>query len=328
VARPAQPEDPDGQLPVYRWGQAPAELLTRAQLADQGLRPGTPTPRGLLVWGRRWRPRTAALFALAEAQPKRQATPAQLGALARAQTARRTCPACRRDAGHVLVRPAVCGACVTAAYQARVDRAREWAVRTARAWLDAEDLVVLDTETTDLYGFVVELAVIDRDGRVLLDTLLDPQAPVHPDAAALHGLTAEHLAGQPTFGELVDDLADVLHGKRIVAYNAPFDRAILAGELDRLHQARQPRTPVPWTGHLLTSAWLAKTRWTCAMRLYAAWMGEWSDYWSDWKWFPLPGGGHRARPDCAATLQVVHDLAADAVAASAASSQGSLRAPT
>jgi hypothetical protein len=153
VAQPARPEDldVDVQVPAYRWGLAPAELLTRAQLADRGLRPGSRKPQAMLVWGRRWRPRTAALFALAEARPKRQATPAQLAALARAQAARRTCPGCGRDAGRVLVRPGVCGACIVAAYQARVDRARERAARAARTWLDGDDLVVLDTETTDLY---------------------------------------------------------------------------------------------------------------------------------------------------------------------------------
>jgi hypothetical protein len=82
----------------------------------------------MLVWGRR-RPRTAALFALAEARPKRQATPAQLAALARAQAARRTCPGCGRDTGRVLVRPGVCAACVAAAHQAHVDEARRRAAK-------------------------------------------------------------------------------------------------------------------------------------------------------------------------------------------------------
>ena len=43
--------------------------------------------------------------------------------------------------------------------------------------------VILDTETTDLDGYVVEIAVVDAaTGDVLLDTFGQPGCPVEPGA--------------------------------------------------------------------------------------------------------------------------------------------------
>ena len=67
---------------------------------------------------------------------------------------------------------------------------REAISRQARAWLAANALI-LDTETTGLGddAEVVELAVIDCAGAVLLDTLVRPSGPVPAEAAAIHGIT-------------------------------------------------------------------------------------------------------------------------------------------
>ncbi|GAB7192802.1 hypothetical protein NUM3379_35110 [Kineococcus sp. NUM-3379] len=92
-----------GQWVSFRWGCALDGLATRRQLTAAGLRPGGQEPCAEVRWrrGRRW----AQLYRVADAKPKRTATPAQLQALERAMVARRTCRSCNRDAGYCLPLP-------------------------------------------------------------------------------------------------------------------------------------------------------------------------------------------------------------------------------
>ncbi|MGP4054648.1 DEDDh family exonuclease [Mycobacterium sp. 4D054] len=96
---------------------------------------------------------------------------------------------------------------------------------------------VVDVETS---GFrpgqarivsVAALALSD-DGNVekSLYSLLDPG--VDPGPTHVHGLTAEMLAGQPTFGDVVGDLCEVLRGRTLVAHNVGFDYSFLAAEAE------------------------------------------------------------------------------------------------
>ena len=101
---------------------------------------------------------------------------------------------------------------------------------------------VVDVETT---GFrpgqarvvsVAALAVGD-DGSVerSFSSLLNPG--VDPGPTHVHGLTAEMLEGQPTFGEIFGDLADVLSGRTLVAHNVAFDYSFLAAEAELVNSA-------------------------------------------------------------------------------------------
>jgi DNA polymerase III subunit epsilon len=96
---------------------------------------------------------------------------------------------------------------------------------------------VVDVETT---GFrpgqarvvsVAALAVGD-DGSVehSVSSLLNPG--VDPGPTHVHGLTAEMLEGQPTFGDIAPRLMEVLHGRTLVAHNVAFDYAFLAAEAE------------------------------------------------------------------------------------------------
>jgi DNA polymerase-3 subunit epsilon len=102
---------------------------------------------------------------------------------------------------------------------------------------DGAGWAVVDVETS---GFrpgqarVVSIAALalSDDGNVekSLYSLLDPG--VDPGPTHVHGLTAEMLAGQPTFGDVVADLVDVLHGRTLVAHNVGFDYAFLSAEAE------------------------------------------------------------------------------------------------
>lgn len=96
---------------------------------------------------------------------------------------------------------------------------------------------VVDVETT---GFrpgqarVVSLAAlaVGDDGNVerSVSTLLNPG--VDPGPTHVHGLTAEMLDGQPTFGDIVGDLVEILRGRTLVAHNVGFDYSFLAAEAE------------------------------------------------------------------------------------------------
>lgn len=62
--------------------------------------------------------------------------------------------------------------------------ATEW----ARAALTDPRAVILDTETTDLHGFICDIAIIRAsDGEVVLNTLVNPCVPIEPGARVIHG---------------------------------------------------------------------------------------------------------------------------------------------
>jgi DNA polymerase-3 subunit epsilon len=176
--------------------------------------------------------------------------------------------------------------------QDRAD-AQAWAQRL----LARGDWVVLDAETTGLDGAaeMVQLAVLAADGRPLLDTLLRPQAPISPGAAAIHGLTAARVARAPAYPEIHAGLARLIAGRTVIAYNAAFDRRIVE------QTAARYGLPAP------------AARWECAMMQYARYVGERNLHRGGYKWQKLPAlpGArmHSAAGDCQATLAVLLEMA-------------------
>jgi len=95
------------------------------------------------------------------------------------------------------------------------------AIRWARAMLEPGGAVVLDTETTDLYGEVCEVAVIDAStGETLLNTLVNPQAPISVGAYWIHGITADDVVAAPTWSDVLPKLLEATAGRTILAYNS------------------------------------------------------------------------------------------------------------
>lgn len=290
-------------LPTYPWfDQVPENLKTRRQLAEQGLRPGGPIV-AQVVW-RRGKAH-ADLYDLGTAKPKRAMTEAQALALEKARQAQRTCPGCKTVLGFTLPWRwdpwRDCPICEKAARAA--DRAD--AARLAWAWITSKRTVILDTETTDLDGYLVQIAIIQaHDGAVLLDTLVNPQAHIRDGAKLIHFITEDRVADAPTFDQIADALMDLLAFRRIVTYNASFDQGILQNELLRLGGG--------WDvtyARAASQLALKRPRWRCAMELYAQFCGEWSDYHGNYRWQPLPGGDHSALGDARATRDLLRWMA-------------------
>lgn len=187
----------------------------------------------------------------------------------------------------------------------------QWAANV----LEDPNAVVLDVECTDLHGRIIEIAVVAVTGEVLLDTLIDPDGePIAPAAAEVHGITEDVLSAQvlPRFGDLIDELRDLLSGKRIVGWNVSYDRNCLTAEANRLLPHYSTAGQIAWV----------QAQWEDAMLHHAAWVGEWDDQRGDWRRHPLHGG-HRALADCVAVIQQLQEMAVNPDPQPVTSSQAS-----
>lgn len=95
--------------------------------------------------------------------------------------------------------------------------------------LDRDDVFILDTETTGLKNAeVIEVAVINTRGNVLLDTLVKPRsAAMNPYAQRVHGISLNMLADSPEWPDVVPELQRVLEQGTVLAWNASFDARML-----------------------------------------------------------------------------------------------------
>jgi DNA polymerase III epsilon subunit-like protein len=310
------------EIPIFRWfDQIPEEhrgsWLTRNQLSEQGLRPARGAePVARVVWRRG--ERRADLFDKHQAVPKRPLTAAQQAAQERRALQRRTCPRCGTVGERPVSRPwdwPDCPECERR--QIAADRAE--AIAVAREALDDPRALILDLETTGLHGSVVEVAVITVQGEVLLNRRVEPEHPISEEAARLHGITEVGLAGAPVFAGVADALSALLFRRRVWTYNTAFDSGVLEREIERLAQTQaqsgllrdRPRD-ARWFARRAAQRWVQQMRWRCAMELYAAFVGEWSQrHWS-YRYQPLPAGDQSALGDALATLEVLRQIAAAA----------------
>lgn len=173
-------------------------------------------------------------------------------------------------------------------------RAADWA-RTVTA---DEQVVFLDTETTGLNDTdqIIDLAIVDHSGVVLIDTLVNPGRGIPADASAVHGIFESDVVAAPTWAELFPAIHDVLHHRRVIVYNAQYDKGMVA------HACARIGTKAP------------DAKWECAMLNYARFHGNVNREWRNYRFqrlekavgaFGLPEGGHRALGDALACRGVV-----------------------
>ncbi|MCA8906418.1 MAG: DNA polymerase III subunit epsilon [Rhodospirillaceae bacterium] len=102
--------------------------------------------------------------------------------------------------------------------------------------------IALDTETTGLdpeHGHrIVEIGCVELVNHVptgrVFHQYLNPERDMPEEAAAVHGLTAERLAGEPRFVEVVEAFLDFVAEAPLVIHNAAFDMRFLNAELRRV----------------------------------------------------------------------------------------------
>jgi len=181
---------------------------------------------------------------------------------------------------------------------------RQMAVRQA---LDFRDMVrdepyyVLDTETTGLErGEIVQIAVLDQDGRALVYHYVKPTGKIPLEATAIHGITDAMVKDAPTWKQTSDELQALLTGKNIVIYNAVYDRKMM-------HQSAE-------AAGLPHVDWKNLCKFWCAMESFAVIYGQWNEYKGSYRWQKLstaadyfeiePSTAHDALGDCMTTLGV------------------------
>ena len=104
--------------------------------------------------------------------------------------------------------------------------------------------VALDTETTGLDPAaghrIVEIGCIELVNHVATDrnfhSYVNPDRDIPVEAQAVHGLTSEFLAGQPTFSAIVDDFDAFIGDSPLVIHNAEFDIRFLNAELQAINR--------------------------------------------------------------------------------------------
>jgi DNA polymerase-3 subunit epsilon len=125
--------------------------------------------------------------------------------------------------------------------------ARE-AVATELQRLFEEGFVVVDLETT---GFptqrrveIIEVAILNHEGRMLLNTLVKPIGKIPPEASAVNGIYASDVAEAPPFTAVYPQLRELLHGQPVADYNFTFER----GMFDRVCELHDldPISPSLW----------------------------------------------------------------------------------
>ena len=233
-------------VPVYGWGKWPEHLLTKKQMGEAGYQTGKklPPPAGAAHRdkspdGWMW------LYDRAQGVPKQPISDeakAKLKAAAEKSKAGWYCTRCGGPTGWVDSKgyfhakhynpPGMCVECAD----------RDAAITWARDLL-AGEFLVLDTETSGLnagYHEIVQIAVINQAGDVLLDTYVQPQCPERliergdgVSASDINGITPDMLTAAPTWPEVAEQLRQIVAGKPVVIYNAAFDEAMIAGDCER-----------------------------------------------------------------------------------------------
>ncbi len=85
------------------------------------------------------------------------------------------------------------------------------------------DPLFLDTETSNLEGEVIEIAVLDARGTVLISSLVHPREPIDPRATRIHGITDAMVADAPEWVELYEPVRGIVHARHLIAFNAAYD---------------------------------------------------------------------------------------------------------
>jgi DNA polymerase III subunit epsilon len=162
----------------------------------------------------------------------------------------------------------------------------------------ARDFVIFDSETTgpSSPGDFVEVAVVGPTGKTLFDSLLKPSCRIEAAARAVHGHSTRSLSGAPRFLEVYPDLLEVLYQRRVIVFNASYDRRVWDTAVRQLGARGALAGELP--------------RWECAMRQYARYVGEPSKRGRGYRPPKLPSGDHTALGDALATLRLIEGMAA------------------
>lgn len=157
--------------------------------------------------------------------------------------------------------------------------AQQRAVQAARRYA-AEEPLFLDTETTgiDARAEIIEVALVDAEGGVLLNTLVRPLRAIPAEAARIHGISNAQVQDAPAWTEVWPEVQRLTAGRLVGIYNAEFDLRLLR-QTNQLHR-------LPSGSRDLRSF--------CIMQLYAQFRGRRGAY-GGYRWHKLGDAGRQCR---------------------------------
>ena len=295
-------------MPTYtNWDNVPDNLKTKSALRELKLKPAKeqkPVAQKIGGYG------PFDLYDLNDAIPVRKASDKQLVALAEARRVASlpVCERCRKKIEEGEGDSWMHTACwqleeeeerqAEEAWERELAEMRITAKAEATTWARQRlnsNSIILDTQTTNLYGEIIEIAIINMQGDVLLNQRLNPINDITSGAQRIHGISREMLVDQPSYPAVHDELETIFaSADHIIIYNAGFDKSCL--RVTQRNHKLKPSNPDA----------------ECAMHKYAAWRGIWSDHHGDWSWRSLPNADRTALGDCRATLEVIQEMASSA----------------
>lgn len=171
------------------------------------------------------------------------------------------------------------------------------------------DFLVLDCETTGLGADaeICQIAIIDAQGNVLLDTLVKPVQPIPQSAIDIHHITNEMVADAGIFP--ADLVCSLIADKHVIIYNAGYDVPLLYQSVEALGIR----------GDAIID-WEKIANFYCAMKHFAPIFGDWNDYRKSYRWkslsaackfysIPVSENVHSALADALMTLKVCQAMA-------------------
>ena len=161
----------------------------------------------------------------------------------------------------------------------------------------------MDTETTGLddQAQIIEIAILDASGQVLLCQRIKPTVEIGEGAQDVHGISAADLEDCPSWPQVAGDVQRILAGRMVVIFNADYDTRLLKQTA---------------AAHGDSLDWLSSCTFRCAMYLAASMYGATNQYGTislinacieagvSWK-----GAAHSAEADTLATLDLVKTIA-------------------
>ena len=132
--------------------------------------------------------------------------------------------------------------------------------------------IIFDTETTGLNGEIIEVAAVDLDGHVLLNSYCKPVTKITTGAYQVHGISEEMVADAIPFYAMWDAviMPNLKLGRPLLSYNMAFDARMVRNSY-HFHGCAFESLPAPTI---------------CIMEAYAVYWGQWSRR-KGWVWQSL-----------------------------------------
>nr|NIV13115.1 3'-5' exonuclease [Fodinibius sp.] len=148
-----------------------------------------------------------------------------------------------------------------------------------------------------------EIAVLDTNGAILYESLVNPKKRIPAKASAVHGITDVTVAWSPVWGEVWSEVVKVVKGRVAGFYNAEFDLRMLRQSCGL--------NGIPWENPFEDDF--------CVMELFARYYGDWDSRRNKFRWQNLAAAGrffqlpepnsHRAKDDALLTRLVLEKMA-------------------